>query len=252
MLRYYTLDNQRHQHILNCEMETTPAQKAVNLALAGNWQEAAKVNLEILKETPDDLDALNRLARAYSELGKTEKARSAANKVLKIDPLNTIALKDLEKWKSGSSVNKHTASAPEASAFLEESGKTKLVPLMHPGDAKLFANLDSGDEVKLLAHAHRVSIVTPDGKYIGRLPDDLSARLRNLIKAGNKYQAIIKSIEPKEVTVFIRETERGKNSPNISSFPQEKIDYVSFTPPELIHKEQPEMLDPVLENPEEI
>jgi hypothetical protein len=41
--------------------------------------------------------------------------------------------------------------------------------------------------------------------------------------------------------VFIREVERGKNVSSILSFPIEKIDYVSFTPPELVHKDTPEI-----------
>ncbi len=221
------------------KMEVTSAQKAIGLALNGKWEEAVDINLEILKENPQDPDALNRLARAYAELGKMVLARQTAQKVLKIDPVNTIAQKCLEKWKSVKKSDRHPVNAPLPEAFLEEPGKTKLVTLLHLGDSQIFANLDPGEEAKLFAHTHRVSVTTPEGKYLGRLPDDLAARLRNLIKAGNKYQVLIKSIEPKEVTVFIREIEKGKDAPDTFSFPTEKIDYVSFTPPELVHKDQP-------------
>jgi hypothetical protein len=107
------------------------------------------------------------------------------------------------------------------------------------GDSSVFTNLDPGEEVKLVSYPHKVTINTIDGKHIGSLPDDVAARLRNLIKTGNKYQALIKSVEPKGVTVFIREIERGPRAPDISSFPTEKIDYVSFTAPELVHKDTP-------------
>ncbi len=36
--------------------------------------------------------------------------------------------------------------------------------------------------------------------------------------------------------VFIREVKRPNNYFNVPSFTSEKIDYISFTPPELIHK----------------
>lgn len=232
-------------------MEMTLAQKAISLALDGRWEEAVEVNLDLLKDSPQDTDALNRLARAYAELGKISDAKKTARKVLKIDPANSIAQKRLEKWKTVKNAGKNGGSAATVESFLEESGKTKLITLVNTGDSRLFANLDPGEEVKIFASAHKVSILTPDNKYIGRLPDDLAARLRNLIKAGNKYKVLIKSIEPKEVTVFMRETERGKNAPDIASFPQEKIDYVSFTPPELVHKEQPEMIDSAEESSEE-
>ena len=221
-------------------MDTSASQTSINLALSGNWSEAVKVNLEIISDNPEDTEAINRLARAYWELGKISEAREATRKVLKIDPVNPIALKCIEKWKSSGGSDTHFSGPTSAENFLEDPGKTKLVTLLNLGDNKIFANLDPGEEVRIFSHAHKVSINTPDGKYIGRLPDDLAARLRNLIKAGNKYQVLMKSVDPKEITVFIRELGKGPKAPDIPSFPTEKIDYVSFTPPELIHKDSPE------------
>jgi hypothetical protein len=214
-------------------MDTTLAQKAIQEALSGNWDQSLKLNLQILKENSSDIDALNRLARAYKELGQISKAREFAQKVLKIDSVNQIAVKALEKWKSLKASDKSLPVGISTESFLEEPGKTKLVPLMDVGDAKILAKLDSGDEVNFLVHPHRVSVITTDKKYIGRLPDDLAARLRRLIKSGNSYQALIKNIEGHEVKIFIREL----TSKNGSSFPIEKIEYVSFTPPEFVHKE---------------
>lgn len=231
-------------------MEITLAQKAISLALSGDWEEAVNVNLQILAENPKDIDALNRLARAYAELGKVGKAKETAEKVLEIEPFNSIAKKCLDKWKAAGSVAKNGSTPPTPpEAFLEESGKTKLITLVNPGDSKVIAALDSGEEVKISSYSHKVSVVTKDDKYIGRLPDDIAARLRNLIKAGTKYQVLVKSIKPKEVTVFIRETEKGEGAPDIASFPTEKIEYVSFTPPELVHEDEPE--PPTDEPPEE-
>ncbi|KKU09420.1 MAG: Tetratricopeptide TPR_2 repeat protein [Candidatus Woesebacteria bacterium GW2011_GWB1_45_5] len=233
-------------------METTLAQKAISLALSGQWEEATKINLDLLKESPDDTDALNRLARAYAELGKISEAKKIASKVLNIDPGNSIAQRCLEKWKTAKKTKGNGAVPASVDSFLEEPGKTKLVPLVNMGDSGLFASLDPGEEVKLFASAHKVSVVTNEGKYLGRFSDDLASRLGSLMKSGYKYKVVIKSLEAKEVVVFIREINRGKNGSDVSSFPQEKIDYVSFTPPELVHKEQPEALDGLEENPEEI
>lgn len=219
-------------------MDLTLAQKAISLALSGEWDEATKTNLEILSFTPDDIDSLNRLARCYSELGRVAKAKETAQKVLTLDPLNTIAQKCLEKWAVTRNGDKHKVNVTSPESFLEDPGKTKIAPLMHLGDRGVFAGVDSGDEVLLLPHAHRVSVTTKDGKYLGRLHDDLAARLRNMIKAGRKYQVLIKSIDPKkEVTVFIREVSSGKDSSG-PSFPTEKIEYVAFTSPELVHKDK--------------
>lgn len=219
-------------------MEITLAQRAIDLALKGEWEEAIKINLQILDETPDDVDALNRLARAYAETGKIGKAREAAGDVLKIDPFNPIAQKGLDRWSTAKNGHKngHTHIV-SSEMFLEESGKTKIVSLINTGESKLLATLDPGVEVKIMCYPHKVSVVTHDDKYLGKIPDDLAARLRMLVKAGNKYNVLIKSVDTKEVAVFIRETERGAEAPNMPSFPTEKIEYVSFTPPELVHKD---------------
>lgn len=221
------------------KMETSLAQKAISLALQGKWDDAIKVNREILEVNSQDSEALNRLARAYSEVGEIGKARQTAQKVLKIDPVNTIALRCLDKWKVSGKIKKDTNQTVLADAFLEESGKTRLIELLNIGDKKLFVNLDAGEETKLVPFAHRVSVMTMDGRYVGRLPDDLASRLKSLMKSGNKYQVLIKSVKAGQVTVFIREMEKGATVRDVASFPPEKIDYVSFTPPELVHQDQP-------------
>ena len=221
-------------------MDTSPAQTAINMALSGNWKEAIKINSEILGETPEDVEALCRLARAYTELGKISKAREATKKALEIDPVNPIALKFQEKLKSAKSTASIFNAQTQPESFLEEPGKTKLITLLNICKGESFADLDPGEEVKLCSLPHKIAITTMKGKYIGKLPDDIAARLRNLIKEGNKYQVLIKSVEPGAITVFIRELERGLKVANIASFSPEKIEYVAFTPPELIHTDTPE------------
>ena len=220
-------------------MDRKLAQKAISAALKANWEEAVRLNKLILKQDSKDVDALNRLARAHVELGEIGKAKKIAQKTLKIDPFNTIAAKSLQKWRKLRKGEKTGKATLSAGAFLEEPGKTKMVSLLHLGDSKkVLVKLDAGDEVRFKSGSHRVSVYTLDGKYIGRLPDDLSARLRKLIRRGNEYQVLIKSSEPQEVKVFIRETKRAKKFADTPSFSTEKIDYISFTLPELVHKKE--------------
>lgn len=206
-------------------MDPDLAQKAVAAALVGNWNEAISFNKELLKENPEDNEALNRLAKAHFELGNIKKARSLSEKVLKNDPFNSIANRNLSKWRGIKSAKNSKNKPPQAIDFIEEPGKTKLVSLLCLGDRKALAELNAGDEVRITVHAHRVSIVTLSNKYIGRLPDDLAARLKRLIIQGNCYQVFIKSIEPKEIKVFIRETFRTKKLSQVPSF-------------ELVHKKE--------------
>ena len=225
-------------------MDIDVAQKAIQAALTGNWKEAVKLNSEILKIDPKDTDALNRLARAYAELGKIKKARTLDEKVLKIDPFNSIAIKALKKWKGVRAGKNPVTTVTSAEAFLEEPGKTKIISLLYLGDPSLIAKLDAGDEVKFTQGTHRISTVTLDGKYIGRLPDDLSARLRRLIKAGNIYKVLIKSIEPEDVKIFVKEVKRAEGLKDTPSFAPERVEYVSFTLPELVTNKEDLVMEP--------
>lgn len=219
-------------------MEDILAQKAISNALNGNWKEAVDINLQILKHASKDIASLNRLARAYTELGEIKKATSTAEKVVKTDPTNKIAQRTLEKIKGLKEGETISSGPSSAKVFLEEPGKTKIVPLIHLGDPAIIARLDAGDEVSLDHHCHRVQVSTLKNDYIGKLPDDISLRIKQLVNLGNQFQAIIKSSEPKEVKVIIRETLKGKKAKNIISFSSEKIDYVSFASPTLVKKQQ--------------
>jgi hypothetical protein len=108
--------------------------------------------------------------------------------------------------------NIHTVNFASPESFLEDPGKAKIITLINPGNEHLLANLDCGDIVQLVTHPHSIAVVTENNKCIGKLPDDLAARLNKLIKSGNKYEVIIKSVDTKDVTVFIRLKSLGKLS----------------------------------------
>jgi len=209
------------------------AQTAISAAFKGKWKEAVAVNKKILTNNPCDLDALNRLARAYAECGNNRRAIATSKKVLLLDPVNSIASKCLTKWKSLKTTTKESSIAGHVDDFLEEPGKTKIVKLLHLGDEKIFNCLTSGDEVKLVCHAHRVSVHSLNNKYIGRFADDVSMRLRNLIKQGYVYKVLIKSVNGDDLKVFLREIDRGQGMESFPSFPAEKLAYIAYIPPHL-------------------
>lgn len=214
-------------------MKTSLAQEAINKALLGLWEEAGEINKKILKTNFDDVEALNRLAKCYSETGKLSEAKKTAIQVLSIDPSNSIALKCLEKYKVVASKNnkKPNNNSIITKNFIEEPGKTKIIYLVNLGDKKTLSQLEVGQEVRLMTHTHKVSVVDNQNKYIGRLPDNIAARIKTLIKFGNKYECFVKFSDLLQVSIFIKEVERKSND---SSFPTEKIEYVPYTRTELI------------------
>jgi tetratricopeptide (TPR) repeat protein len=217
------------------------AQQAIHAALSGDWKTAISLNLTILKTNPEDIDSMNRIAKAYSEINKIAEAKKYAHKVIKLDPFNQIALKSLSRWGKAKQNNSvaTTDIHGDPSAFLEEPGKTKIINLINLGSSDVLETLNNADEVKISAYTHKVCITTLDGKYIGKLPDDLSARLRTLVKGGNVYKVFVKSVEKELIRVFIREVKRGGDYLNTPSFPAEKIDYISYAPPELVSVDKP-------------
>lgn len=217
-------------------MDTNLAQRAISAAVCGNWKEALELNRKILQLEPKDTDALNRMARAHAELGNIKEARRMAQETLKIDPYNSIAKKCVEKWKKLKKSGAGLSIGATGNCFIEEPGKTKTVPLLNTGSDSIIAKLDSGDEVNLNPHGHRIAVSTKDGDYIGRLPDDISSKVRQLVKLGKVYQTLIKSIEGKAVKVFIKEVASSEKANDIPSFTTERIEYVAFTSPELVHK----------------
>lgn len=211
------------------------AQRAIEEALNGNWKEAENLNKQIIEEEPNNQEALNRLARASLELGKITKALAFYRKVLHLDPYNSIAQKAVKRLelvdsslKNGNGKKRQTTSLlATANLFIEEPGKTKTVALIHLGDCGIISALDAGEAVRLAPHAHRVSVETEYGHYIGRLPDDLSRKIISLTRVGNKYSTFIKSVLPDSVRVFIREVERGESLLNSPSFPNDKAAFAS-------------------------
>jgi tetratricopeptide (TPR) repeat protein len=77
------------------ELRSRWAQRAVDSALMGHWDEAVQTNLRILELYPDDIHTRNRLGRAYLELGRLEEAAATYEHTLQEQPTNTIARKKL-------------------------------------------------------------------------------------------------------------------------------------------------------------
>jgi len=200
------------------------AHQAVTQALSGNWQEAFELNQLILKESPDDVGALVRSAKALIELGEVEKAKKLLAKVVKIDPYNTIANKTLLRIDSyGAKKDGDTVRTQvNSSMFLDEPGKTKMTELTHLGDPNVIIQIDPGEEVKLVSSGHNVSVNTMTDKHLGKVPDELGFRLKSLISQGFEFQVLVSSATPECVRVFIREVSRPNDASGLVVFPIEK------------------------------
>ncbi|MBI3384732.1 hypothetical protein HY030_00895 [Candidatus Gottesmanbacteria bacterium] len=196
---------------------------AIASAMSGNWQDALKLNLQILKTDNQNCEVLNRIAQAHKLLGNSKKSIATYKKVLKIDKYNVIAARNVEILK-----NRHLEEKPATAniqstnidIFLEEPGKTKLVSLINLAPASQILSVSPMQKLELSLKRKAVFVSTSDrNAYIGALPDDLSYRLTRFMKAGYKYDCFAKSVEKNSVAVLIREVERSKRLNNQPTFP---------------------------------
>ena len=197
--------------------------KAIQAMLLGEWQNATTLNKALLSENPKDIDALNRLAYAFTILGKIKDAKSTYRKVLKLDILNQIAIRNIKKLTElgPKQLAKNTASIKYVSnIFLEETGKTKIIYLVNTTAPKIIALLTTGQPVVIAIKRSKIFVLDQNKQYLGVLPDDIGKRLIKLIKGGNIYEACIKSATEHNVSVFIKETKRAARYKNQPSFLQ--------------------------------
>jgi hypothetical protein len=197
--------------------------KAIQAMLLGDWKNAASLNEDLIKEDPKDIDALNRLAYVFTILGKINDARSTYKKVLKIDILNQIAIRNIKKlteMEPKQIVKSLSFIKGVSNMFLEETGKTKIISLINTTQPKIIALLTTGQPVVIAIKRSKIFVQDQRAQYLGVFPDDIGKRLIKLIKGGNTYSACVKSATAHNVCVFIKETKRISKYKNQPSFPQ--------------------------------
>lgn len=197
-------------------------QQAIDAALNSRWEDALKINKKIIKLDPQNVDALNRQAKAYMELGKPNLAKKYYSEVLKIDPYNPIAIKNLKIMKSFKYGNTNSVSVCHGrlspSLFLQEPGKTKVVSLLKVAEPQKLSSVFCGMKVEMMIKNRKITITDSDSNYLGVLPDDINHHLLRLYKGGNKYDLFVKSVRVNSLSIIIKEIFRSKKFKNQPSF----------------------------------
>ena len=226
------------------DSSSSTTQLAIEAALSFNWETALKLNSKLIKENPDNVDALCRLAHAHFELCNYKLAKKYYSLAQKHDPYNPIALKNLKIIQSfknfnGSKhklVNGHNQISP--ALFLQEPGKTKVVALLKVAEPQKLSTVYCGMCVEMIIKNRGVTVTDPSGTYLGVLPDDTAHQLIRLTKGGNRYLAFIKSIKVNGISILIRETKRSARFKNQPSF----LEYsASSQPSEILILKSPEI-----------
>jgi predicted negative regulator of RcsB-dependent stress response len=182
---------------------------AIGQATRGEWEAAVSTNQEIL-ELGGDTDAFNRLGKALAELGRHAEALEAYQGALARDATNRIAERNVGRLRviagggDGAAVGDGKQEKASASDFIEEMGKTGHAKLINLLPAKQLASLSAGDAVELVLEGALLVARVGDVE-IGQVEPRIGSRLAKLMKAGNRYDAAITTVDRDEVRVIIHE-----------------------------------------------
>lgn len=217
--------------------------EAISLAMDGLWEKAAETNRELLKLFPDDIEALNRLGKAFTEVGDYARAKNAFAQVIELTPSNPIAKKNLARL----AVLEKTDAKPRGTVkpitfrFLAESGKAIITLLSEIASPEIVVMTTPGELVTLVPINNKIEAQNGNSEYLGRLDPRLSTRLIRLMKGGNRYEANVTNTGEESIVIIIREIYRSTEQQEIASFPaQSTLNYHPILESSLAQYDLPE------------
>jgi tetratricopeptide (TPR) repeat protein len=196
--------------------------QAIALAMQGRWQEAVVANKEIIDGFPRDVDANNRLGKAYMALGEYTQASEAYARALELDPANVIADKNLRRL---TQLKDTEVRAPRESRhagpqhFIEEIGKAGVVDLNHLASTEVLVRMVAGDTVFLRVDEPVLVVESYNGEYLGQVGLKNAQRLIKLMAGGNHYSAAVVNVAEDRLTIIIREEYQHPSQAGLLSFP---------------------------------
>jgi tetratricopeptide (TPR) repeat protein len=197
------------------------SKEAIDLAMQARWQEAVDVNRELLEKFPQDVDTLNRLGRAYLELGQYKLSRESYGNSVKLDPYNAIANRNLRRLndiKGKEKVEVETDKV-EPEQFIEELGKSGVVTLIDLAPKESRAGVVAGDKAVLKVDGSFLVVENGRGNYLGKVEQKYALRLIRLMLGGNRYSAVVVKSTAEGMTVMVREMYQDPSQAGKLSFP---------------------------------
>jgi tetratricopeptide (TPR) repeat protein len=198
------------------------SKQAIALAMQGRWKEAVAANKNLIESFPGDVDAYNRLGKAYIELGEGAQAREAYSRAVELDPYNIIARKNLHRLShltQSLAGSEGDSGKVEPQQFIEETGKAGVVSLHHLAPQEQLARVEAGDKVALKIDGTSLIVEDSHGEYLGKVGPRHGQRLIKLMEGGNRYTAAIISSAEDKMTVIIREVYQHPGQAGRVSFP---------------------------------
>lgn len=202
-------------------------EEARQAALAGNWDEAIALNLQIIERFQKDAEAYNRLGRAYLALDRLNDAKDAYSQALRADPANLIARRNLQRFEilrgQGRPAENHTSlpTLPRTSVFLEEVGRTWVDELVNPGELPHLADVYAGEHLQLVEEDERLVVRRSTGERLGEIEPKTARRVLDLMARGNRYEIYALGLSGQTLRYILREVYRDPSLATTVSFPRQ-------------------------------
>jgi hypothetical protein len=199
---------------------------ARDLAGESRWAEAITVNQQLIERTPKDVNAFNRLGKAYFELHKYRSAYEAYTTAAAIDPANVIAQRNLSRIEPLKEIEEDgdveaMQQVIRPGIFIEEVGKTYVDDLVNVAGQEVLTELSSGNQLTIQVEGDDVSVIDRTGRYIGQFEPRLAKRLIELLEIGNRYEVYVTSSSGQSARVIVREVYKQPAMGNRLSFPRQ-------------------------------
>jgi hypothetical protein len=200
-------------------------ERAIEHASNNSWEEAINDNLRIL-ELGRDAETLNRIGKAYLELGNYDEALSYYRQTLSVYPTNVVARKNvarLDQLQSleGGGVRAKIREHADPEMFIVATGKTALTTLTKVAGPDVVMRLTTGEKLDIEQGSDGKTVLLKDGedRVIGTLEPHLALRLIEMIRGGNRYSAVVANLDAGGVKVLIREVYQAPGQRSRVSFP---------------------------------
>lgn len=203
------------------------SQEAIALAMQSRWQEAVAVNQSIVESFPTDIDAYNRLGRAFIELGDFARAKEAYGRALELDSNNVIAERNLHRLSllpESQMPVKEERREVAPNLFIGDMGKAGVVNLQNLAPQEVLARMTAGNQVYLEVRGQQLVVQNEGGEYLGRVDPQYGFRLAKLIEGGNQYTVAIVSLDNDRAKVLIREVFQHPSQLGRLSFPVKAVE----------------------------
>lgn len=169
--------------------------KAIDAALKSNWTLALDLNTQIIKKNPSDINAKIRLGKAQIQTKKFQDAVKTFKSVLNVDPINQIALKNLQIAKEG----KVSKTAIQPKKLIKEPGTTTETPIF----LKRKINVEIG-QILTLNIKKASTEVYRDDTLLGIIEDkDVSKSLYKAKTDKIKLEVSALKIKDNKITILI-------------------------------------------------